>query len=42
MYVTNVVNICMALNNNYDTTIIQFNFANLFFVLPALSLFCLE
>ena len=44
MYVTNVVNSCMALNNNYDTTIIQFNFANLFlfFVLPALSLFCLE
>ena len=30
MYVTNVVNSCMALNNNYDTTIIQFNFANLF------------
>ena len=27
MYVTNVVNTCMALNNNYDTTIIQFNFA---------------
>ena len=30
MYVTNVVNTCMALNNNYDTTIIQFNFAILF------------
>ena len=36
MYVTNVVNNCMALNNNYDATIIQFN---LFFVLPALSLY---
>ena len=25
MYVTNVVNSCMALNNNYDTTIIDCN-----------------
>ena len=42
MYVTNVVNSCMALNNNYDTTIIQLNFAIKKFVLPVLSLFCLE
>ena len=44
MYVTNVVNTCMVLNKKIDTTIIQLNFANfkMIFVLPVLSLFCLE
>ena len=28
MYVTNGVNTCMVLNNNYDTTIIHLHFAN--------------
>ena len=38
MYVTNVVNSGMALNNNYDTTIIQFNFALKNFVFRVASL----
>ena len=33
MYITNVVNSCIALNNNYDTTIIQYN---LFFCVASL------
>ena len=39
MYVTNVVNTCMALNNNYDTTIIQFNFVFVFRVASLVTLF---
>ena len=30
MYVTNVVNTCMALNNTYYTTIVQFSFATFY------------